>query len=608
MKALILTALFLCIHSSFSFADMVFMRENADSKHIMFQKDNQKAVQLTSGNAAHLYPDITTDGKKVVYVEGTIDEKGADLNLVLRSLEDNSVRVLKNDSLKGMILHPKLSKNGEQLYFSAPNPASGKNTVYFASLKTTSFQPSALDLSEESYFPRPSSDGNFVIYQRNTAGKKEIIFFDKLAEEKTVIAEGMSPSLSFDEKFIAFTSKKDGNWNIYLYDRFAKTTKQITNDANDEMAPTFTTDNKIVFASNRSGHFQLFKMEDNQTWTALHQTADADDYAPAFSGDTQFKQQTLASFPGSLRSSFGTLFHNGKLYMCGGHAGPEHTYPKESFTNEFVVFNPATNSWSSLAPRPSKAHGFQLAAHGKYIYAFGGFAFEEKNDPQWKSLDTIERYNIETNTWETVGHLNHPRSSNVAITIGSKVYVVGGWDSTPKSKGDLEGTFHSSIEIFDLENETIGLAPFELPAPLRRAFTGINFHGKILLVGGLGVGSSHFELINKLTVLDPQTGKTEDLPSLPFATFAPAAEMIGNEIYVFGGMFKISEMEYDYVSHIYALNLDTLKWRHTGRYLKETKGFSQVFKLDEKTLGILGGHHYYEDKDSPVNTFEIFKR
>ena len=121
-------------------------------------------------------------------------------------------------------------------------------------------------------------------------------------------------------------------------------------------------------------------------------------------------------------------------------------------------------------------------------------------------------------------------------------------------------------------------------------------------------GASHFDLISNLTLIDPETGITSELPPLPFATFAPAAEMIGNELYVFGGMFKISEMNYEYVSHIYALNLDSLKWRHTGRFLKETKGFSQVFKMDERTLGILGGHHYSEEVDAPVNTFEIFKR
>jgi N-acetylneuraminic acid mutarotase len=94
---------------------------------------------------------------------------------------------------------------------------------------------------------------------------------------------------------------------------------------------------------------------------------------------------------------------------------------------------------------------------------------------------------------------------------------------------------------------------------------------------------------------------------LPFPTFAPAAEIVSNKLYVFGGMYKSSEMDYDYVSHIYRQDLHLGTWDHTGRCLKETKGFSQVFKLDEKTLGILGGHHYFQGYDLPVSTFESFR-
>src|SRR5690606_20878036 len=199
-----------------------------------------------------------------------------------------------------------------------------------------------------------------------------------------------------------------------------------------------------------------------------------------------------------------------------------------------------------------------------------------------------------------------PRSSNVAITIEGKVYIAGGWNSTPKFENDLDGIFLETIEIFDLQSEKIELAPYLLPAK-RRALTGVNYNGKILLVGGLGEGASHFELQSKVTAIDPITGLASELPELPFATFAPAAEIIGDHLYVFGGMFKTGEMNYEYVAHIYGLNFKNGQWRHTGRYLQETKGFSQVFKLNEQTVGILGGHRYFEGKDSPVSTFETFR-
>lgn len=612
MKLIVLIGLILS-HSVF--ADMVYMQEDEQGKSVILNDGSSITVMNDSSNKNWaIYPDLTADAKELVYAEGP---GGDDLHLTYTNRITKKVERF-HSVLKGMVLHPKFTKNGKLIFFSAPGPQ-GKNTIYFfdraaltqkqgPDLSDYSLSDAkALDESDEAYFPRPSSDGNFVVYQRNVAGKKEIIFFDRLENQKTVLTEGMSPALSFDEKLIAFTSKKEGNWNIYLLDRTSGKVTQMTSDKADEMAPTFMPDNTLVFASNKSGHYQLYKFQE-ENWVKLSSDSSKDYYSPQFSGETTFTQGLKAPFAGNPRSSFGTVTHEGKVYMAGGHQGAEHTYPPESFTDTFLVYDPAINEWKQLAPRPFKAHGYQIVAHGNYIYAFGGFTYAANYNPQWKSLDVIDRYDIKANKWETIGRLRTPRSSNAAITIQGKVYLVGGWNSTPKFNNDLEGTFLSDIEIFDFATEKVELASFKIPLPLRRAFTGINYNDKILLIGGLGVGSSHFELISNVTAINPLDGSVQELAPLPFATFAPAAEILNNELFVFGGMFKMGPMAYEYVAHVYGMKLDEQKWRHTGRYLKETKGFSQVFKLNDSTVGILGGHHYFEGYDSPVNTFETFTK
>ena len=599
------------------FADAVYMRENSEGKSVLLQSQDQVQVisDITSKNWA-LYPDVTPDAKEVVYVEGPSQN---DLHITYKDLTKNLTQRF-HATQKGMILHPKFSKNGRYIFYSAPG-SKNKNTIFFFDrhaevtrqgqglLDYSLDGAKALDDSEEAYFPRPSSDGNFVIYQRNLQGKKEIVLFDRIENKKTILAEGMSPALSFDERWIAFTSKKDGNWNIYVMERTTGVTFQVTSDDKDEMAPAFMPDNTIAFASNKSGHYRLFKIIKGE-WISLHKDVSeheaVDFYSPQFSGDTKIVQNLKAPFIGNPRSSFGTVVHHGKLYMAGGHQGAEHTYPPESFSDAFIVFDQETNTWTELAPRPVKAHGYQLAAFGNYIYAFGGFAYAAEYKPRWKSLDQIDRYDIGTNKWETVAKLNSPRSSNVAVQIDDKVYIAAGWNSTPKFENDLDGIFLDTVEIFDLKSEKVTLAPFKLPSPVRRALTGMEYEGKIVLVGGIGEGASHFELLNNVTEINPADGSFRELTPLPFATFAPAAQILNNQLYVFGGMFKTGEMSYDYVSHIYQGDLVTGSWSHTGRCLKETKGFSQVFKLNEKTLGILGGHHYFQGYDSPVSTFETF--
>jgi N-acetylneuraminic acid mutarotase len=600
------------ISSCSSFADFVYMKENKQGKIIQLKRSQAHPVTIhaTEANMWAIYPDISSDGQEIIFAEGSHQN---DLSLTYVNLTKKLTRKFKLPQ-KGMLLHPKFSKNGKWIFYSAPGPK-GKNTIFYfdrasevarqgEGLSEYTLQNAKLLTDEEAYFPRPSSDGNFVVYQRNQAGKKEIILFDRLENKKKVLAEGMSPALSFDERLVAYTSKKDGNWNIYVVDRVSGAIVQKTDDAKDEMAPSFTPDNSLVFASNKSGQFGLYKLQDNK-WIALTETKEeVDFYSPQFAGEKSYKQGQKAPFIGNPRSSFGTAFHEGKLYMAGGHQGAEHTYPPESFSDQFVVYDLASNQWRDLAPRPVKAHGYQIVASGNYVYAFGGFAYSAEHKPKWKSLDQIDRYDIRTNTWTTVAKLIEPRSSNAAILVDDKVYLVGGWNSTPKFNNDADGKFHDSIEVFDLKTETVSLASYKIPSPVRRAFTGVERDGKLLLIGGLGEGASHFELLNKVTEIDPRDGTFKELPPLPFATFAPAAGLLGNELLVFGGMFKTGPMNYEYVAHIYAMDLKKLSWRHTGRYLKETKGFSQVFSMDEETLGILGGHHYSEGTDSPVSTFE----
>lgn len=612
MKLIFLALLMSCS----TFADFVYMQETETGKTIQWSGPEGTRTLSESGKDWAIYPDISPDGTEFIFVEGPGNE---DLHLTYMNKKSNTSYRFHSPR-KGMVLHPKFTRNGKMIFYSAPGEK-GKNTIYFFNREEevarqgnnlvdyTLEKAQAIDASEEGYFPRPSSDGNFVVYQRNGGGKKEIVLFDRVENEKTVLAEGMSPALSFDERLVAFTSKKNGNWDVYVIDRTTKVVTQMTFDEKDEMAPTFMPDNTLVFASNKTGHYRLYKLS-GAKWEKItnHGDEDLELYSPNFAGDTSYTQKERAPYMGNPRSSFGTVIHNGKLYMCGGHQGAEHTYPPESFSNQFVVYDLATNKWSELAPRPSFAHGYQIAAHGNYIYAFGGFAYSAEHKPKWKSLDVIDRYSISENKWETIAHLNLPRSSNVAVTIDNKVYLVGGWNGTPKFENDADGFFHDTVEIFDLESEKVTIAPYKIPTPVRRALTGVNYKDKILLVGGLGQGATHFELIQKVTSIDPVTGVATELPPLPFATFAPAAEILGDELYVFGGMFKTGEMAYEYVAHIYALDIKKGEWRHTGRYLKETKGFSQVFPLSENTLGILGGHRYFEGFDSPVTTFETFSK
>lgn len=321
----------------------------------------------------------------------------------------------------------------------------------------------------------------------------------------------------------------------------------------------------------------------------------------------ELKMSRLPDIPSPARSSFGVAEMGTKVYICGGHQGQEHTYPPESFMDQFLVFDKESKTWFELAPRPVKAHGYDIVADGQYVYAFGGFTYSGEHNPKWKSIPDVHRYDTRTNEWEKVGELENPRSSNGVVQIGRKAYLVGGWNSTPKSDNDAEGEFLKSVEVMDLDTGEISTAPYEIPSPTRRAFTALEQDGKIVMLGGLGEGSTHFEMLDNVTIIDPETGEVEEAPKLPFPTFAPGAGKIGDTLFLFGGLIKEGEDGYRYVDSVYKLEPGSDKWEDAKVYLAENKGFPMVVNLEENQLGILGGHSY-DDGDAPVSTFEVLTR
>ena len=613
--------LFTIISSAIA-SEMVFLVEDSQGgKHVGYSSDFKNYKLLTKGSEWNLYPSISNDGKWLTYVKGQSQKS---LGVIVEN-RGNKVRELWGS--RGFILQPKFADNSNLVFFS--KQINGKNKIVKIDLEESrkTIRPTiqngytvyranetVYDELGEGYFPVPFETGEKLVYQRNTNKVREIVLYDFNTKKEIVISKGMSPSLSKDELNIAFTMKNAGNWDIYVYNILTKKTIKITSDKNSDFSPSFDHNNNLLYTSDKleKGVFSIFKQA-YSSWSnssiekekVVITKTGVSFYAPRTSGISKYKQLQLSKMPGAPRSSFGAIYHKGKTYVVGGHEGAEHTYPPESFTGRVTVFDHTSGKWENLAPRLNPCHGFQLAADGNYIYAFGGFAYEASTSPAWKSLDVVERYNILTNKWEEINTMPRRRSSNLAIQMGKKVYLLGGWNSTPKFENDVDGTFHSEIDVYDISTNTFETLKEKLPSK-RRAFSGFAKNGKIYFVGGISEGGSHFALLDEFVEFDPILKVFTQLAPLPFATFAPAAGELKDSAFVFGGMFKLSKWEYEYVRHIYEYDFKLNKWYHTGRYLSESKGFSQVTKW-KQNLGILGGHSYDGNSDKPVDTMEVFK-
>ena len=144
--------------------------------------------------------------------------------------------------------------------------------------------------------------------------------------------------------------------------------------------------------------------------------------------------------------------------------------------------------------------------------------------------------------------------------------------------------------MFDLRTEKMTTAAWRLP--LRRDFSATEYKKQIVLVGG---GS-------RVTLLDPVSGFGRELAPLPFAAAQASIALLGDELLMFGG--DVAGRAH---AGIYALSFTTNTWRHTGRFLTEAKGLSQVVPMDGG-VAILGGERSLGTEEAPVATFEMFRK
>lgn len=108
----------------------------------------------------------------------------------------------------------------------------------------------------------------------------------------------------------------------------------------------------------------------------------------------------------------------GKIYVFGGRdSGP--TNGGKDVKDESEAYDPATDSWSTLAPLPSKRNGAMAGAIGGKIYVAGGFTGS-------KTIKTVEVYDVATNSWATCEPMAYAFNGGAAAVAGGKLYVFGG--------------------------------------------------------------------------------------------------------------------------------------------------------------------------------------
>ncbi len=202
----------------------------------------------------------------------------------------------------------------------------------------------------------------------------------------------------------------------------------------------------------------------------------------------------------SQRQEIATAALNGKIYVIAGFDEDVRS------TTTVEVYNPATDTWASVAPLPiPNNHNAAAVAAGK-LYCFAGlaraaFVYDPVND-SWSQVASM-----------MLGHSGTPAVG----VINDKIYVAGG------------ETASTSLEVYDpAANTWTVLASMKVP---RNHCAGGVINGKFYVAAGRDTAAS----ATALEVYDPQTNSWTTLASMPTPRSGVAAGVVNGELYVMGG-------------------------------------------------------------------------
>ena len=237
--------------------------------------------------------------------------------------------------------------------------------------------------------------------------------------------------------------------------------------------------------------------------------------------------------------------------------------------------------WSIGENMPTARTEIAATIIDDHIYVIGGF------DKTGKVLDTVEVYNIETDSWKTVAPLPQPLHHAAATTFNDSLYVIGGYTNSnwlPSNR----------LFIYDPKNDTWSEGP---PMPTARGALSAAFVDKMLFAVG-GEGKNRIMNINEAYNLKTNEWITKS--SMPTARHHAASATVDGNVYIIGGrvagVLPINNVN---VTEMYDTEMD--KWAILDPIPSKISGSSAA--SINNTIYVFGG----EDITKTYNYNEKYK-
>ncbi|XP_067881949.1 kelch-like protein 20 isoform X3 [Heterodontus francisci] len=235
------------------------------------------------------------------------------------------------------------------------------------------------------------------------------------------------------------------------------------------------------------------------------------------------------------------------LYLAGGE------FPDGSASKEMWRYDPCFDMWHEMAAMNVARSELGLAMLDGFVFAVGGWEGSSR-------LDSVECYNLHTNTWHFLESMKMAVTSPAVVAFHGLLYVAGGAVLEDGDGMDLVQVYNPKINAWS------EVAPMQIP---RSGSAACVLQGKIYVIGGWHAST---ENTDKVEQYDPETNVWKMCAPMNERRYRPGVAVIDGKIYVLGG-----EEGWDrYHDTIEQYSEETGKWEIFGEMLTSRSWLSCV--------------------------------
>jgi N-acetylneuraminic acid mutarotase len=256
------------------------------------------------------------------------------------------------------------------------------------------------------------------------------------------------------------------------------------------------------------------------------------EYDPAANAWAQKKPMPLPSH----HVAFTT--YNGKIYGFGGFKPPESGPPAWDPIDNAWEYDPATDTWKALAPLPTKRGAASAAVLNGKIYVTGGAGSlsgvkENGIHPTrpHNVVAAVDVYDPATNTWSSVRPMLLARNHHASAAVGGRLYVIGGRVASAFISGTSNNV--DLVEAYDPATD-LWSARLRMPTPRSAIAAGV-YNNWIVIPGGEGQNWQALSAFKAVEAYNTATNTWQILPSMPHQRHGLAVGVVDNRLYTVSG-------------------------------------------------------------------------